>query len=77
MIKTCTNLNDEQCLYVNSGTWEDQKTRDKSIKINQDILKMHFVVIDPVNSNKKKLQVSLYQYNAGIHLLKESNSIDL
>lgn len=77
MIKAYTNLNEEQCLYVNSGTWEDQKTRDKSIKINQDILKMHFVVIDPVSSDKKKLQVSLYQYNAGIHLLKDYNSIEL
>lgn len=77
MIKSYTNLNGEACVYANSGTWEDQKTRDKSAIIEQDTLKMHFVMIAPVKSNKKKLQVALYQYRYGKHLLVGNKEVDL
>jgi UDP-2,3-diacylglucosamine pyrophosphatase LpxH len=77
MIKSYTNLDGKTCLYANSGTWEDQKTRDKNAAIDQDILKMDFIIIDPVKSDKKKLQVALYQYNKGTHLLKDSKEVDL
>lgn len=77
MMKSSTNLNDESCLYVNSGTWEDQKTRDKNAVIEQDKIKMHFVVIDPVSQDKKKLMVSLYQFNSGKHTLQDCRVVDL
>ncbi|HPE58559.1 MAG TPA: metallophosphoesterase [Bacteroidales bacterium] len=77
MIKSYTNFRGETCIYANSGTWEDQKTRDKNAAIDQDILKMDFIIIDPVRSDKKKLQVTLYQYNKGTHLLKDSKEVDL
>lgn len=77
MIKTYTNLSGKPCIYANSGTWEDQKTRDKNAAIDQDVLKMEFVTITPVNSDKKKLQVSLFQYKAGQHLLKDNKQVDL
>lgn len=77
MIKSYTNLNGEACVYANSGTWEDQKIRDKSVMIEQDTLKMHFVMIAPVKSNKKKLQVALYQYRYGKHSLVGTKEVDL
>ncbi|MDD2435999.1 MAG: metallophosphoesterase [Massilibacteroides sp.] len=77
MIKSFTNLQGETCVYVNSGTWEDQKTRDKSAAIEQDTLKMNFVTIEPVKTNKEKLQVALYQYRYGEHLLVENKEVDL
>lgn len=72
-----TNRKGEACLYANSGTWEDQKTRDKNEAIDQDAKKMHFVVITPVKSDENKLQVSLYQYRYGKHSLEESKELDL
>lgn len=77
MIKSYTNDKKEPCLYVNSGTWEDQKTRDKNAAIDQDKLKMHFVIISPIQSDKKKLQVSLNQYRYGKHVLMESKELGL
>jgi UDP-2,3-diacylglucosamine pyrophosphatase LpxH len=77
MIKTYSNQAGDPCLYVNSGTWEDQKTRDKTAAIEQDTLKMHFVTIAPVQSNKKKLNVGLYQYKYGKHTLITSEELDL
>lgn len=76
MIKSYTNPEGKTCLYANSGTWEDQKTRDKNAAIDQDILKMDFVTITPVKPGKK-LQVALYQYQGGQHLLKDSKEVDL
>lgn len=76
MIKSYTNPKGKTCLYANSGTWEDQKTRDKNAAIDQDILKMDFVTITPVKPGKK-LQVALYQYHGGQHLLKDSKEVDL
>lgn len=72
-----TNRKGEACLYTNSGTWEDEKTRDKNKIIDQDAKKMHFVVIAPIKSDKKKLQVSLYQYRYGKHSLEESKEMNL
>lgn len=77
MIKSYTNLKNEACLYANSGSWEDQKTRDKNEEIDQDAKKMYFVVIAPIKSDKKKLQVLLYQYRYGKHSLEDSKEIDL
>lgn len=77
MIKPYTNLDGAPCIYANSGTWEDQKTRDKSAVTEQDTLKMHFVMIAPVKSNKKKLQVALFQYRYGKHSQVDSKEIDL
>ena len=77
MIKASTNLKKESCLYVNSGTWEDQKTRDKKAGIDQDALKMDFVVIDPLGSEKKSLLVKLCQYKYGKHTLKDIDMIEL
>lgn len=77
MIKSYTNQKKEPCLYVNSGTWEDQKTRDKNAAIDQDKLKMHFVIISPIQSDKKKLQVSLNQYRYGKHVLMDSKELGL
>lgn len=77
MIKASTNQNGEFCLYVNSGTWEDQKTRDKKSTIDQDALKMDFVVIDPMGSDKNTLLVKLYQYKYGEHLLKDIDLLKL
>lgn len=77
MIKSYVNLDKEPCLYVNSGTWEDQKTRDKNAPIDQDRLKMHFVIISPIQSDKKKLQVSLNQYRYGKHVLMEREELRL
>lgn len=77
MIKSYANLDKKPCLYVNSGTWEDQKTRDKKAAIDQDSLKMHFVIISPIQSDKKKLQVSLIQYRYGKHVQIESKKLGL
>lgn len=77
MIKNYTNKSGKSCLYVNSGTWEDQKTRDKTAAIEQDALKMNFVIIAPVQSDKKSLNVGLYQYKYGKHTLMKSDEIVL
>ncbi|EGK05237.1 hypothetical protein HMPREF9456_02907 [Dysgonomonas mossii DSM 22836] len=58
------------------GSWEDQKTRDKNEEIDQDAKKMYFAVISPIKSDKKKLQVALYQYRYGKHSLKDSKEIN-
>ena len=56
---------------------EAQKTRDKNSNIDQDALKMHFVVIAPVKAEENKLQVGLYQYRYGKHFMEESKVLDL
>ena len=66
-IKLCTNTKGEACVYANSGTWEDEKTRDKNKVIDQDGLKMDFIVITPTKKGNKNLQVGLYQYKYGKH----------
>lgn len=76
-IRAYSNLKNETCLYVNSGTWEDKKTRDKTAAIDQDALNMDFVVIEPVESDKKLLLVSLYQYKRGVHTLKDIDLLPL
>jgi hypothetical protein len=77
MVKSFTNLNGKPCIYANSGTWEDKKSRDKNNVIDQDTTTMDFVIISPVKSNKKKLQVGLYQYRYGKHLMANKKEIDL
>jgi len=77
MIKSYTNLDGDSCIYANSGTWEDQKTRDKNAVIEQDTLKMNFVMIAPAKSDSKRLQVALYQYRYGKHMLVGKKEIEL
>ncbi|SBV91189.1 conserved exported hypothetical protein [uncultured Dysgonomonas sp.] len=77
MIKSYINLDKQPCIYANSGTWEDQKTRDKNEVIDQDAKKMNFIVIAPVKSDKTKIEVGLYQYRYGKHVLNEKKEIDL
>jgi len=77
MIKTFTNTKGQECIYANSGTWEDKKSRDKNAAIDQDAENMDFIVIYPAASNKNKVQVAQYQYLHGKHELKDSKSIEL
>lgn len=76
-IKQYTNHKGKPSIYVNSGTWEDLKSRDKNAAIDQDSLKMHFVIIAPVNSDKNKLRVYLNQYRYGKHTTEGSLEITL
>lgn len=76
-ILPCTNWKGEDCIYVNSGTWEDKKTRDKNADIDQDVINMHFVVIAPAESDSHKVQVELFQYNRGKHLLVDDAEVTL
>ena len=54
-----------------------KKTRDKNAAIDQDNLKMDFIVISPINSDSKKLQVALFNYHGGKHVPVDSKSLDL
>ena len=65
------------CVYANSGTWEDQKTRNKSNVIDQDLMNMNFVVIAPMTANHKKLNIKLYKYLYGKHRVVDSKDVDL
>lgn len=76
-IELYTSIKNQPCLYANSGTWEDQKTRNKNEAIDQDNLKMNFVTIVPIKSDKKKLQISLNKYSYGKHVQVDSQEIDL
>lgn len=77
LISKYKNLSGKDCIYANSGTWEDKKTRNKSEVIDQDAEKMDFIVISPVMSNSKKLQVSLSQYIHGKHTRNNNMIIEL
>ena len=77
MLVPYNNAHGQSCIYANSGTWEDLKTRDKNAAIDQDAQKMHFVVITPEKSNNKHLNVGLYQYLHGKHALISNKGIDL
>lgn len=76
-ITTHTNLKHEPCLYVNSGTWEDQKTRFNHPEVDQDTVKMHFVLIAPLSATPNTLQVGLYQYRSGKHTLMDKKELAL
>lgn len=76
-IESYKNLKGKDCVYVNSGTWEDQKTRDKKAAIDQDNLKMDFVVLTPMKGANRKMQVGLYQYHSGKHCLRGSKEVQL
>lgn len=77
MVRSYTNMDGKDCIYANSGTWEDLKTRDKGAVIDQDEENMNFIVVAPVNSDKKRLHIGLYQYKYGKHVLGESSEISL
>lgn len=75
-IQSYTNQDGKQCVYANSGTWEDLKSRDKNAPIDQDTTKMHFVVIAPVKEVANRMQVSLWQYRSGKHTLDSKEYVD-
>lgn len=77
VIKTYINHEGQSCIYANSGTWEDQKMRDKNVTIDQDALKMDFIIITPVKSDNKNIQVGLYQYKHGQHTLTGRENVNL
>ena len=77
MIKSSTNSKGEICIYVNSGTWEDHKTRDKYEVVDQDTINMHFVLITPTKAGHNHLQIGLYQYRNGNHFKAEAMELSL
>lgn len=77
MLKSHTNSSQQPCIYANSGTWEDRKTRDRNAAIDQDSINMHFVLISPKQSNSQTIQVGLYQYRYGKHVQIDRKEIDL
>jgi DNA repair exonuclease len=71
------NTIDSACVYANTGTWEDRKTRNKSDVIEQDSINMNFVVITPKKTNHKILNIKLYKYLYGTHTVIDSKDVDL
>lgn len=76
-IYTYTNLEGKPCIYANSGTWVDEKTRDKNAAIDQDSINMTFLTLYPLKSNKNRMKVLLSQYVYGKHLILNSQDIEL
>lgn len=76
-IETYTNLKGETCIYANSGSWEDQKTRDKTADIDQEAIRKYFITIVPNKENEKRMLVSLYQYLQGEHTIVDSKEVEL
>jgi UDP-2,3-diacylglucosamine pyrophosphatase LpxH len=77
LMESYNNLDGKKCVYVNSGTWEDQKTRDKNAEIDQDNKTMDFVVITPTKDDKHKVLVGLYNYHGGNHVSVKSEEVEL
>jgi predicted phosphodiesterase len=77
MVKSFINHKGDHCIYVNSGTWEDSKSRDKEAVIDQDTINMHFVLITPTKAGQNHLQVGLYQYRNGNHFKAEAMELYL
>ncbi|MDD3033910.1 MAG: metallophosphoesterase [Bacteroidales bacterium] len=77
MLESYNNLDGKKCVYVNSGTWEDQKTRDKNAEIDQDTKSMDFVIITPTKDDKQKVLVGLYNYHGGKHVNVKSEEVEL
>lgn len=77
--KMMTSINqcDLPCVYANTGTWEDRKSRIKSNVIDQDSINMNFVVITPNKTNHKILNIKLYKYLYGAHSVVDSKDVDL
>lgn len=76
MIKSFTNKQNKACLYVNSGTWIDKKTKQGET-VDQDVQNMDFVVIMPQSTDSTMLKVELFKYRKGKHVSMESKSIQL
>jgi len=76
MIKSYTNTNAQECLYVNSGTWIDKKVKNGQT-VDQDVENMDFIVIMPQLSDNSALKVERFKYWKGEHLSLESKSIRL
>lgn len=74
---TSINQCDLPCVYANTGTWEDRKSRIKSNVIDQDSINMNFVVITPNKTNHKILNIKLYKYLYGAHSVVDSKDVDL
>lgn len=71
------NKNNHSCVYANTGTWEDRKSRIKNNNIDQDSINMNFVVITPNKTNHKMLNIKLYKYLYGAHSVLNSKDVDL
>lgn len=71
------NKNNHSCVYANTGTWEDRKSRIKNNNIDQDSINMNFVVITPNKTNHKMLNIKLYKYLYGAHSVLNSRDVDL
>ncbi|WP_434501739.1 metallophosphoesterase [Prevotella sp.] len=71
------NKNNHSCVYANTGTWEDRKSRIRNNNIDQDSINMNFVVITPNKTNHKMLNIKLYKYLYGAHSVLNSKDVDL
>lgn len=79
MIKSFTNVKNEACVYANTGTWIDEKIRDIDAAagkvVDQDTVNMNFVVVMPHKNDQSEINVGLYKYKRGKHVLVENQNI--
>jgi len=75
-IKSYTGKTTGECLYVNSGTWIDKKTK-KDETVDQDVQNMDFIVIAPQTTDESMIKVERFKYRKGKHVSIESKSIQL
>ncbi len=76
MLKTFTNSKGEACVYANSGTWIDKKTRHGE-SVDQDNENMDFIVIAPQAADNSMVKVERFQFRKQGHISLESRSIKL
>lgn len=76
MIKSYTNKRNEACLYANSGTWIDKKTKHGE-SVDQDVQNMDFLILMPQPADERMLKVERFRYERGKHISIESKSIRL
>lgn len=76
MIKSYTNKRNEACLYANSGTWIDKKTKHGET-VDQDVQNMDFLIMMPQSADQSMLKVERFRYERGKHISIESKSVKL
>jgi len=76
MLKTFTNSKGEACVYANSGTGIDKKTRHGE-SVDQDNENMDFIVIAPQAADNSMVKVERFQFRKQGHISLESRSIKL
>lgn len=76
MLKSFTNSKGEACIYANSGTWIDKKTKQGE-SVDQDNENMDFIVIAPQAADNSMIKVERFQYRKQAHISLESRSIKL